>query len=472
MTRFRRDWTFAKLWELLTKSRSRIGVLHNSNWKILVGLTMAAAISAQAAGAAPLEAGDSLASWQWVFEARLPTAAPQAPPWIDFLLPSAVFDNAQSDLRDLRLYDGRGREIPFAWRVRSTRNEEQPLGAKSFNRQENPDRSVQISLDLGLRPVEHQEIDVISKGSDVHRRVEVQGSDDGQSWGMLLDRAWIANYTVDGKKIDIHRLRYAPSRFRYLQVRVYTDLSQPDDKPDIAALTVYHTAQVPGEYVTRPAELSPREAVRAYGVPGSAWVVDLGGRNVPVEKLAFDVGTGEFSRSYVLEKIEDAGNYAVLARGDWRREPQDRGKPLEIQLSGDVAAHRLRLVVQDHANSPLDLFRAQYTAAARQVVFARRDLVAPVRLYTGNPRAEAPHYDFAATLPPVLQPAAVRVDLGPCEPNPIYRPEPKPWTERWPWLVYVVLGTASTVLLILLLLLARKALAARKVDPSPNGRSI
>jgi hypothetical protein len=46
------------------------------------------------------------------------------------------------------------------------------------------------------------------------------------------------------------------------------------------------------------------------------------------------------------------------------------------------------------------------------------------------------------------------------QPNPDYVPEPKPLTERWPWLVYVVLATASVVLLVLLVLLGRKALNA------------
>jgi hypothetical protein len=42
-------------------------------------------------------------------------------------------------------------------------------------------------------------------------------------------------------------------------------------------------------------------------------------------------------------------------------------------------------------------------------------------------------------------------------PNPVYRPEPKPFSERWPWLVYAVLATASVILLGMLAILARRA---------------
>jgi hypothetical protein len=62
-----------------------------------------------------------------------------------------------------------------------------------------------------------------------------------------------------------------------------------------------------------------------------------------------------------------------------------------------------------------------------------------------------------------VSPAPDRAAIGPQTVNPAYRPEPKPWTERWPWVIYLVLGTASLLLLILLGLLAREA------SPSPQG---
>jgi hypothetical protein len=123
-------------------------------------------------------------------------------------------------------------------------------------------------------------------------------------------------------------------------------------------------------------------------------------------------------------------------------------------------ARRLRLVVTDYRNPPLNVTAVRFSAPVRQVVFARStDLAAPLSLYYGNPKAEAPHYDFAASLPVQLMPAPARTILGSAIKNPTYRPGPKPWSERWPWLVYVVLGLASLVLLALLGLLAQTAVA-------------
>ena len=98
------------------------------------------------------------------------------------------------------------------------------------------------------------------------------------------------------------------------------------------------------------------------------------------------------------------------------------------------------------------------TAPVREVIFAREAAKGPLRLYFGNANAAAPHYDFAAHLPARLDPTPARTAAEDVTQNPDYQPAPKPLTERWPWLVYVVLSAASVVLLIILAALAHRAL--------------
>ena len=411
-----------------------------------------------AAGAQPPEDPESLAAWPWFHEVTLPPLDKSAAPWIDLVLTPEVFGQARADLGDLRLYDGRGREVPYALRVRRTRHQRQRLPARQFNRQTDPDGSVEVTLELDEGRREHDEIDVVTGGRDFRRRVQIQGSDDGKDWGSLLDDAQVVRFPFNKMSVERHRLRYAASRFRYLRVRVLPDRSKASDKPQITSAEVYHTVDVPGEYVTRPAWVEPREAVPTYEGPGSAWIIELGAQAVPCEKLTVDVADEDFARPYALEKIEDEGDRRVVARGEWRRRRGAERKPLEIELD-ELTAGRLRLVVTDHRNRPLTITAVRYTAPVRQVVFSRSEAVAaPLRLYVGSAKAEAPHYDFAANLPEVLKPSPARAELGPQQLNPVYRPEPKPWTERWPWLVYVVLGSAVAVLLGILGVLARTAL--------------
>ena len=421
----------------------------------------------------PRESSESLPNWQWYYEAPLPKANPDASPWLDFVLTPAVFDQARADLGDLRLYDAGGREVPYALRVRRTRDEQQQLGAREFNRQTNPDRSVELRLDLGENPVEHREIAIQTRGAEFHRRVQLEGSDDGQNWGLLIDQGWLVCYRVQSRDVDIHKLTYAPSRYRYLRVRVFPDLSTTDDAPAIASVAAYHIVRIPGEYVTLSATHGLREPTPTPGGPGSKWPIDLSGEQVPCEKLTFEVDDKDFVRPYVLEQMAGEGYWASIGRGEWRRRAGSKREPLEIQFS-EIAARRLRLLVTDNRNPPLDMVGVQYTAPAREVVFARSEqLAGPLRLYVGNPKAEPPRYDFAANLPEVLAPIPQRIErLGERMSNPVYQPEPKPFSERWPWLVYAVLATASVILLGMLAILARRAVVQHDATASAEREAV
>jgi hypothetical protein len=147
-------------------------------------------------------------------------------------------------------------------------------------------------------------------------------------------------------------------------------------------------------------------------------------------------------------------------------------KPLKIEIP-ETRAAKLRLVVADAANPPLTLTGVEYTAPMRQVIFAvPAGAALPLKLYCGNPDALSPRYDFAANLPPTVRPTPARVQLGSPEANPDYQPPGPFWSERFPWLIYVILGLSSLGLLALLLVLAREALRrgapARPAESTPS----
>jgi len=80
-------------------------------------------------------------------------------------------------------------------------------------------------------------------------------------------------------------------------------------------------------------------------------------------------------------------------------------------------------------------------------------------------KATPPHYDFARTLRARApqQPAQASLS-GQVERNPAYQPPPLPLSERWPWLIYLVLGAASLVLLVILAVLARQVMARHDAE--------
>ena len=405
---------------------------------------------------------DRTSHWETMQSIDVPTDIDT--PLVDVILGPRVFDNARRDLGDLRLFDASGRAVPYALREMRRRFRREKFEASEFNRGEGPDDSSELVLDLGDEGVEHNEVKVITPGRNFRRRVVLEGSDDGKSWREIADTNLI-QFDRDGKTIDGQTIAYPTSRFRYLRVRVFRDPAVDKTSVRIERVEAIRKVEVPGELLTLTGELQPREPVRAGDGPGSAWIIDLGGNNVPCDRIEVDIEDTEFVRNIRIEAggPEDSpqGFYplAITSARVWQRRAGERQEPL-VATFAEVRAARLRLVVTDYSNPPLTITAVRFSAPARQVVFAGAAAESdPPRLYFGNPDATAPNYDFARNLPKRLDPAPVRATLGNREPNPDYIPPPVPFTERWPWLIYVVLGSVAVVLAAIIASLARKAIA-------------
>jgi hypothetical protein len=383
-----------------------------------------------------------------------------ASPWCDFVLGPADFGPGRTDLGDFRLVDGAGREIPYALRIRRADSRGEPLPTHEFNRAVGSDGTSRLALDLGTGEAEHNEVELEMAGTNVRRHVRVDGSVDGIDWHELASKDWL-RFRVGGKDVEDRRIPYPPSRFRFVRVRVGRDPEVDKDVAAIDRVVVRRRIEVPGESLTLPAALGVREPVRTPDGPASAWVLDLGGENVPCERLSVDVADTEFARDYRVEAGGREGSGEPLreiARGLWRRRAGEAKTPLVAEFSEALAA-RLRLVVLDQSNPPLMVRSAVFSAPAREVVFGRPVAASQTyRFYLGNPKANPPGYDFARNLPERLDPTPTRLALSPRRENPVYRPEPKPLTERWPWLIYVVLGAVCVVLGAIILELGRTAI--------------
>lgn len=459
---------------------------------VLVAALVTAANAQEAEPSPAKPPVEELSAWQ--FYQELSAIGQGKSKYVDFLVTPAVFDKARFDLADLRLRDAGGRELPYALRIRRSEQQLATLEFREFNHASLPDRADELSLDFGEMPVEHNEMVLSVDGKNFRRRVQIEGSDNREQWRVIEGKGEVVRYEAEGQFLDARRIRYPTSRFRYLRVRVYPDSAITDDKPKIQAVTMNQNKEVPGEYLTLSANLGQREPVRTYRGYGSAWIIDLDGE-VPVEKLSFNIDSDDFVRDYEVEVLSNPDrDYqdsrgmpvrpydkgmpvnkepfredrnvpyypvgGVQASGQWRRRAGAEHQPMEIRFGTELRARRLRLIVTDNRNPPLNLQSVHYIAAARQVVFERpAELAEPLRLYCGNPSALPPSYDFARNLPASLAPPPERIQLAPgVQDNPEYRPTPKPWTDRWPWVIYVVLGIASAALLGILGVLARQTI--------------
>ncbi|HZU27181.1 MAG TPA: DUF3999 family protein [Bryobacteraceae bacterium] len=416
------------------------------NKLVVVCVTLAAAGSAQAPGAP-----EPLTAWRYFKEIQ----SPRGPVLVDFLLDAETLDKARPDGADLRLYDSSGREVAYVLRVRRAVESSTDFQPRVFNKAVQG-ASAEISCDLGEEPQEHNEVDMDSAGSNFRRTAEVEGSADGDHWSTLARDAILFRFSAQDRTVEQKAIVYPVSRFRYLRVRIERDPQADRSAPEIQDIRVRRTMNMRAENASYPAALQSREPDRVDGRPASIWRIDLRAR-VPLDRLRLATEEIGFSRPFRLQNIDDPADPVEIASGDLARR-DDASSPEPVIGFAETFAHHLKLIVTDDRNAPLRITNAGAAGAAREVMFEADAAVAPpLRLYYGNRRALAPHYDMAARMSPDQQRAPVRVMLGAERANPAYQPEAQPLSQRLPWLVYVVLAAATLALVYMLLKILREA---------------
>ena len=423
-------------------------------------LAMAVGIFQGALGAQAALTPEPLSAWLYFKEIRAPRPSAGL---VDLVLDRDTLDQARPNQEDLRLYDSAGREVPYVLRVRRDVATTDAFPARQFNR--GVDGGVaQISLDLGDRSEPHNQVEIDTAGNNFRRLVDVAGSADGAQWSTLASAAIIFRFAAGGRSVEQLAVDYPVSRYRYLRIRVARDAETDRAAPEVLGVRIRRSVHLAGEMTSTVGNLEARDADRANARPASIWRVDLGGR-IPVQQVLLTVGVGVFSRPFRLEAADDPAAPVLLASGELTRREGASG-PLAVGFPERSARH-LKLTVIDDRNAPLLVLWLTAEGAARQVVFDGASAAPGVmRLYYGNARALAPRYDLAARLPAESAWIATRLMLGPQRDNPAYRAEPKPFSERSPWLVYVVLAAAGIVLAAILASLARASAAS-----APAGQS-
>jgi hypothetical protein len=375
----------------------------------------------------------------------------------DLVVPLPVTDKARADLADLRLFDSANREIPYAIRVRRDVDERREIPTRLFNYGFAGPATSEVTVDLGDNPGEHNEIDVETNGANFRRQVVIEGSDTGREWRTLSNEGVLFSFASQNNVADSERVSYPTSRYRYLRVKVSRDPITDRETPQVTSVQVMMAVREKGLLSTWNVPVPSIQLQRNQGAYATVWTLDLGGR-VPCDRLSLDMVEDSFSRPFQVETIDDLQNVRLIATGDLTRHSGEEKKPLVIYFNEEVVARKLRLQITDYSNPPLNLLSITASAPARQLVFELKSpAAAPLRLYFGNEKVSAPHYDFENEVAARLSREPVHTQLGEVAANPEYKPEPKPLTERAPWLIYVVLALSSIALAFVLLSLARTA---------------
>lgn len=371
-----------------------------------------------------------------------------------FAVPLHVLDKAREDLADLRVVDAGGREIPYAVRIRSEKDDAEEVAGRLFNQANIGSTASEVSVDLDENPGEHNEIEIETEGQNFRRSVEIEGSDTPTNWKTLDAGDVIFSFGTANSTASSNRVSYPNSRYRYLRVRVFADTPREKQPPAISRVKVLMSRREKAEITNWDVSVSYPQFLRHNGAPASSWTLDLGVR-VPCDRLVLSISEASFSRPFEIEVIDDPADIRLIASGELTKRRDDSG-PLTINFQNEVYARKLRLVVTDHSNQPVSMLQVQAGAPLRQVFFELKEQsTQPLKLFFGNTNSTAPHYDFEKELQSRLTSQPVHIVAGPLMNNPDYQPPPLPFTERVPWLIYIVLTASSVALGLVLFSLAR-----------------
>ena len=196
------------------------------------------------------------------------------------------------------------------------------------------------------------------------------------------------------------------------------------------------------------------------GVIGQAseWIVDLGYRFVPSSRIEFLPSINNFHRRFEIARSNDRKNWVNLGDGELIDIKIGRSKRQQLNLNYDeVHARYLRIRVFNQDDQPFKLAEARVFGHPRRLIF-RVEQGKSYRLFYGNQRETAPHYDLEQLLPymKIETLPVMKLDEEHDRPEPLSQIADEPDAERHPAWLWVTLTLAALVIGVLIYRLARR----------------
>jgi hypothetical protein len=360
-----------------------------------------------------------------------------APGLTAVVLDRLVYEAAREDLGDLRVVDSAGDDVPYVLdRGRGAPRPE--VRPRMLNRRHNRDRSATVVLDFGAR-VDKDRLALRLNGYNFRRRVEVEGSDDGESWTTLVEEAWV--FAVPGPPPARYETVVLPRNdFPFLRVTAH-----PGQRERLRLEILEARVPAGGPRGRREATMSPGWSRAAEARPGETWLtLDLGARHQPFEAVVLEVADDRFFREVETEIRRDVGTVPRDGSGRpplW--DPLGRDVVFRLETGGEPRektridargrSRGLRVRVQNGDDRPLVFENVRVRVPVERVIF-EAEPGGEYRLSYGSRDLTAPEYDLARTLDE--DPEVALAEMGP----PVRRrfeADVLPWSERHPLLLWI-----------------------------------
>ncbi len=346
-----------------------------------------------------------------------------------------LWEHARTDLSDVRLYAGE-REISYAMDVERGGTEAEPRSIQVLE-QGALRGETQFLLDMsGIAEYDRVALRLAAKNFVAHARVSGQDDPHAGRW-VLLGTTTL--YDLSDEKLGHNSTLQIPlSAYKFLQVTMDSAVKPTDVLGATAGIrrpqeALWRTVGGSGRLAQR-----GKETVVTFTVPN----------NTPIERIVFEIGTGQpnFRRDLEIEggQGESSGSGEIS-----RIHMQRGGQTIDVeQTSADIRRKgqgTLKAVIHNGDDPPLAIKSARLEQWQRRMYFDAAPGVA-LTLYYGDAQLRAPVYDYAKLFQ--KDAGARAIELGAESPNAAYtgRPDERPWSERHPAVLWAAIIASVLIL--------------------------
>jgi Protein of unknown function (DUF3999) len=373
----------------------------------------------------------------WHYSRSIQTTDTSGP--VKLTIPPTLYSRLANGFADLRIVDDRGAEIPFLLYDKNTRAAVETRHAVIRENSFVPGKYTQLVIDLGETTAFHNSLEVYTSETDFIDWVEIAASDDAKTWRIVNDRAPIASFRKENIA-GSRRVQYSDNNARFLRVEIF----ETSHQFPVSSVQIFFTREF-------------REPLRvpltsAFTIDSTApanvtrWVADLGPGSFPISGVAIDTTQPQFFRIVHMQNSDDGKEWRDFCSGEVYRYQQGEKQAEALRVFSPEAWHRRywRIEIVNGSDVPLANAKLSLLAIPYWVLFYPQP-GRTYRLIYGNSSAKLPQYDLARTFDYHAEPAAQVVTLGQQESTLNYQ-DPRPFTERHPYLLWLALIVAIVVL--------------------------
>jgi hypothetical protein len=362
-----------------------------------------------------------------------------------YLEPQQLGDiTSKPSFADLRVMTDQKEEVPSQVVSRRPERRREEIPHQMYNLSHTGNGETWLELSVEKQATRVNALEVITPDTGFSRQVEVLGSSDGKTWNTLRKDGVIFDITR-GEKLRYTRIQFPQAGFHYLALKIANGGAQPLIISDVKVLqesdSQGQTYTVRGTTDKQELNASRRE---------SSIIVHMN-TVFPLDRLIIATAERNFQRSVDVQIKRGTGDWEQWAQGTIFSfdTPAIHESQLAIDMP-EVAAKEFRLVLKNLDSPPLSVTSINGEGYSKLLVFKEQS-DHKLYLFWGNPLAQQPLYDLAGLIArqkmvelPIASLGQARLNTGFAGNN-----ARLPFTERYKYLLYVVVTMAIAGLILL-----------------------